>query len=189
MSTLIGRKNRQDYLGAMSHVGGNHAPDNGHIEEERERYRELLEELRVILPGVQVLFAFLLTATFSNRFAELDDLGRNVFAASLLGVALTAVLLMTPAAYHRMAPRLDRSERLGVGIVLTIAGMTLMGLSIAAAVFVVARFMMASTMWGIAFGSVTLLAVIGLWFAMPLIQGHAVLERRHRRNKGPQQPT
>ena len=163
----------------MPLVTGPEAHDGENIEEERERYRELLEELRVILPGVQVLFAFLLTAPFSNRFAELDDLGRNVFAASLLGVALTAVMLMTPAAYHRLAPRLDRAERLGVGIVLTIAGMTLLGLSIAAAVFVVVRFMMSSTAWGAAFGGITLLGVVALWFAMPLGQAHTV-QQRHR---------
>ncbi|MEX0847748.1 MAG: DUF6328 family protein [Ilumatobacteraceae bacterium] len=162
----------------MSHVSGIDAPDDGNLEEERERYRELLEELRVILPGVQVLFAFLLTATFSNRFAELDDLGRNVFAASLLGVSLSAVILMTPAAYHRLAPRLDRAERLGVGIVLTIAGMTLLGLSITGAVFVAARFMMASTAWGLIFSGMTLGTVVGLWFAMPLGQARAVRQRK-----------
>lgn len=181
MSTLLAKKFLGAYSGAMPQAPVPEVHDGENIEEERERYRELLEELRVILPGVQVLFAFLLTATFSNRFDQLDDLGRNVFAASLLGVALTAVMLMTPAAYHRLAPRLDRAERLGVGIVLTIAGMTLLGLSIAAAVFVVVRFMMSNTAWGVAFGGITLVGVMGLWFVMPLGQAYTVNRRRQRR--------
>jgi hypothetical protein len=154
-----------------------HDGSDDHVEEARERYRELLEELRVILPGVQVLFAFLLTAAFTNRFAELDELGRNVFAASLLGAALTAVTLMTPAAYHRVAPGVDRSERLGVAIVLTVAGMAMLGLSMGAAVFVVARFVL-GTAWGVAFGVITMLFVVSLWFVMPIAQEE--MERRRR---------
>lgn len=52
-------------------------------EEERERYEELLQELRVMLPGVEVLFAFLLTSAFANRFQDLDSLGRTLFTVAL----------------------------------------------------------------------------------------------------------
>ena len=70
-------------------------------EEARERYRELLEELRTIIPGVQVLFGFLLTVPFSARFDRLDDLGRDLYSVVLAGVALAIVVFLTPAAIHR----------------------------------------------------------------------------------------
>jgi len=70
---------------------------------QRERYQELLAELRTIIPGVQVLFAFLLTAPFSARFHLLDQLGHDIYAASLVGTALAAAVFLTPAAYHRLA--------------------------------------------------------------------------------------
>lgn len=108
-------------------------------DEQRERYRELLEELRTIIPGVQVLFAFLLTVPFSARFEDIDDLGVQVFALSLLTVGLAAVVLLTPAAYHRLTPRHDRGQRLRLGIRVFITGMALLSVSIGCAVFVVGR--------------------------------------------------
>ena len=68
--------------------------------ESRDRYRELLEELRTVIPGAQVLLAFLLAVPFTNTFGELDEIGRDVFAAVLLGTALATIPFMTPAAYH-----------------------------------------------------------------------------------------
>jgi hypothetical protein len=109
-------------------------------DEERERYRELLEELRTIIPGVQVLFAFLLTAPFSSRFEELDEFGRDLYAAALIGVALATVTLMTPAAYHRLGSTHDPGTRLKIGIVSTVVGLALLSASVVTSVFVVIRF-------------------------------------------------
>ncbi|MDP9402550.1 MAG: DUF6328 family protein [Actinomycetota bacterium] len=152
--------------------GGSGAQDERegqHEEEQRERYQELLQETRTVIPGVQVLFAFLLAVPFSERFKELDDLGRNVFGTALLGVALATIVLLTPAAYHRVGPRQDRRERLRISVRLTVLGMLLLALSVAAAVFVVVRFVFDSTGLGIAFAGVTLVAVAGLWYGLPLL--------------------
>lgn len=138
-------------------------------ERERERYRELLEELRTILPGVQVLFAFLLTVPFAARFAELDDVGRGVFAGSILAAALTAVVFLSPAAYHRMAPNLDRADRVRVGVVMVVLGMTLLAVTIAAAVFVVVRFIFDSTGLGLTVAGVTAIAVVVAWGIVPRV--------------------
>lgn len=84
-------------------MGSNGRPDQARAEadggpcdeteEVRERYRELLEEVRVIIPGIQVLFAFLLTVPFSSRFTKLDTIGTALFVASLAAtVALWYVL-------------------------------------------------------------------------------------------------
>ncbi len=109
-------------------------------EEARERYRELLEELRTIIPGVQVLFAFLLTAPFSSRFEDLDEFGRDLYAAALIGVALATVTLLTPAAYHRLGNHHDRRKRLKIGITCTVVGLALLSASVVTSVFVVLRF-------------------------------------------------
>ena len=63
---------------------------------------ELLNELRVILPGVQVLFAFLLMVPFTQRFPDLDDLETGVFYMTLLCTAVATALLIAPSAHHRI---------------------------------------------------------------------------------------
>ena len=63
---------------------------------------ELLQELRVVLPGVQVLFAFLLTVPFAGRFGQLDGLQRSVFFATLMCTAAATALLIAPSAHHRV---------------------------------------------------------------------------------------
>jgi cation transport ATPase len=127
-----------------------HEPDPGGSREEseeeaRERYRELLEELRTIIPGVQVLFGFLLTAPFSARFGDLDGTGRDLYVSVLIGVTLAIVVFLTPAAFHRMSNERDRDRRLRLSIVCTVAGLTLLAASIVTAVFMVSRFVFDST--------------------------------------------
>src|SRR6266508_6774039 len=90
--------------------------------------------------GVQVLFAFLLTAPFSARFHLLDQLGHDIYAASLVGTALAAAVFLTPAAYHRLATSSDRATRLRLAIQRTFLGMVLLAVSVAGAVFCVGRF-------------------------------------------------
>ena len=63
---------------------------------------ELLNELRVALPGVQVLFAFLLTVPFSQRFAQTTEFQRDVYFSALMSVAVATALLITPSAFHRI---------------------------------------------------------------------------------------
>lgn len=74
-------------------------------EDEKERLsrklEELLQGLRVIMPGVQVLFAFLLAVPFTGRFRQVTDIQRDVYFASFLCAALASVLLIAPSAYHR----------------------------------------------------------------------------------------
>ena len=149
-------------------------------EEERERYRELLEELRTIIPGVQVLFGFLLTVPFSSRFGDLDDVGVRVFALALVAVGLAAVVLLIPAAYHRIAPDDSRAERVRLGVRSTVVGMALLALSISAAVFVVMRVIfrvetlpLASSWSRTTIAAIAAVVVGGgavvLWFAVPFL--------------------
>jgi hypothetical protein len=81
-------------------------------DELRRRYYGLLQELRVVLPGVQVLLAFLLTVPFARRFSELDDPGRGLFAVALVGAASSVVCFVAPTVLHRVGHRQARRERL-----------------------------------------------------------------------------
>lgn len=153
-------------------------------QEERERYRELLEELRTVIPGVQVLFAFLLTVPFSSRFATLDATSTRVFAVSLISVGLATVVLMTPAMYHRLTPDHDRARRVKLGVRTTVAGMALLAVAIGASVFVVGKLIFqvnpvapagtwSTTQIGITTGAAVAGTAAFLWFALPLLRrGH-----------------
>lgn len=149
-------------------------PDGTGDPETRERYRELLEELRTILPGVQVLFAFLLTAPFSSRFTELDEFGLDLYAAGLVGTALAIVVFLTPASYHRIAPRRARADRLTTAIRMTVAGMLILAGSVTTVVFVVLRFIfgagVAALVGGLLTGTILL-----LWYVVPLLRREDLL--------------
>lgn len=146
--------------------------------ENRARYRELLEEFRTILPGVQVLFAFLLTAPFSARFTEMDEFGRDLYGAALVGVALATFVFLAPTSFHRVAPRRLRSDRLHTAILLTLVGMFLLAVSVLLALSAVMRFVFGADV------AVITVAVLGvvltmLWYVVPLyrrIRGDDVAE-------------
>jgi hypothetical protein len=89
---------------------------SGRDESEAERLDrnlgELLQELRIALPGVQVLFAFLLAVPFQQNFTKITGFQEKVYFATLLCTAISAALLIAPSAYHRVTFRLQRKEEL-----------------------------------------------------------------------------
>lgn len=133
---------------------------------DRERYEELLQELRVMLPGVEVLFAFLLTAVFADRFSDLDRLGLVLFVVALTTAAITVLLLLMPAALHRFA-HIDRTERIRVGTRFQRIGSITLGISMCLALFVVVRFIFSTS---VAVWLVGMVAAIwaGLWYLFPI---------------------
>jgi hypothetical protein len=157
--------------------GGGLAEDragHGGEPEERQRYRELLEELRTVLPGVQVLFAFLLTAPFSQRFTELDEFGRDLYGVALVGTALAAVILLSPASYHRIAPRREREGRLRTAIRFMVTGMLVLGVSIVVAVLTVMRFIFGPGV-AVAVATGLVMVVLMLWYVVPLLRRVQIL--------------
>lgn len=106
-------------------------------DELRNRYEMLLQEHRVLLPGVQVLVAFLLTAPFAQGFAEVDDTGTVLYAVALVSGMLAVVAFAAPAAFHRFGPRRSRSKRLQWAIRMTRGGLACMSLAFEAALVVV----------------------------------------------------
>ncbi len=81
-------------------------------DELRQRYYGLLQELRVVLPGIQVILGFLLTVPFTDRFERLDRSGKGLLLGATVGAGSATVLLMTPAVFHRVAHRRSRRDRL-----------------------------------------------------------------------------
>jgi hypothetical protein len=91
---------------------------------------ELLNELRVVMPGVQVLFGFLLTVPFQQRFSMVDDFQRIVYFGTLLVTAASAAFLMGPSAFHRLTFREGQKPYLiALGTRQTIVGMALLALA------------------------------------------------------------
>jgi Na+/melibiose symporter-like transporter len=140
--------------------------------DESRQDRELIEflnELRVAMPGVQVLFAFLLTLPFTQRFAELGDLERDTYTFALVTAALASVLLIAPSAQHRLRWRQHDKERLlRIGNVLAVAGTVLLACSMASAVWVIVRFVHGSTWAPLLAGALVAVTVV-LWYVVPLV--------------------
>jgi len=129
---------------------------------------ELLNELRVALPGVQVLFAFLLIVPFSQNYDALTASDRRVYFAAVLGSAAASAFLIAPSAHHRVRFRAGSKERmLEVANALAIAGMVALAFSMACVVYVVSSVLHSSTTAALITAAVAL-GIAGLWFVLPL---------------------
>jgi hypothetical protein len=129
---------------------------------------ELLQELRVALPGVQILFAFLLTVPFAQGFQRVTPFQRDLFYATLIATAASTVCLIAPTATHRL--RFHQGERAYIiesSNRLLIAGLVFLGLAILGAVSLITDYLFdlgSHWYWPAA---VALLLVV-LWFGRPL---------------------
>jgi hypothetical protein len=131
---------------------------------------ELLNELRVALPGVQVLLAFMLTLPFSQRFGTLSNLQRGTFVVALLTTSCAIVFFMTPTSYHRLRWRHgDKEQILSTSNRLSIVGIALMGVGIASVVFLIMDTLV-STPTALAVALAITILIAYLWFGLPLIR-------------------
>ena len=141
-------------------------------ETEKERLdrnlEQLLGELRVALPGVQVLFAFLLVVPFNQRFADITSFQQTVYFVTLLCATAACACLIAPTAHHRLEFRAQDKERIVFGgNRLAIAGLTLLAIAMTGAIMFVTDFLYSSTTTAIAAGLVALLFAV-LWYAIPI---------------------
>jgi hypothetical protein len=132
---------------------------------------ELLQELRVVLPGVQVLLAFLLTAPFQQRFAQLPATLRNAFFASIACATVATALLIAPSAHHRLRWREREKERLlQIANRLAIWGTVFLATAIVLALYVITNVLFAT--WIALLTAVLTVALFAwLWYALPLLGG------------------
>jgi hypothetical protein len=148
-----------------------------HQEELRQRYYGLLQELRVVLPGVQVLVAFLLTTPFAARFLEVDETGKVLYGVALWTGLMAVVCFVSPTIFHRIGGRTLRAERLLWGIRATRAGVLFLALALLSASLVVTRFVYDGWAAGLFVGTIAV-GMLVAWIGIPLWSTHASRTRR-----------
>ena len=149
-----------------------HKNDKGLEESEKERLdrnlQELLGELRVALPGVQVLFAFLLVVPFNQRFADITSFQRTTYFVTLLLATAASACLIAPTAHHRIEFRAEDKKRIVFHATrLAIVGLALLASAMTGAVMLITDMLYGSTTVAIVAALVALLFAL-LWFAWPI---------------------
>jgi hypothetical protein len=133
----------------------------------------LLEECRMILPGIQTLFGFQLIAVFSQGFDEkLTTAEQQLHFLALFLVALAAALVMTPAAIHRQTQQRSVSERfIWLSSMLVLASMFPLALAMSLDVYLIARVVFGTPGIGLAFSALLLALLLALWMLLPRLEG------------------
>jgi hypothetical protein len=145
-----------------------------------EETRTVIDEARMVLPGIQAFFGFQLIAVFNSRFQDLTHIEQLFHFIALLMLSLSIALIMTPAAYHRIAERgmVSRHFVELASRFLECAMFPLM-LSIALDLFLLARLILGNPVLSAGVALLALLMFFGLWYVFPWTQGVRA-RRRHR---------
>jgi hypothetical protein len=131
---------------------------------------QLLQELRVAMPGVQVLFAFLLAVPFQQRFAQVTDFQQDVYFFTLLSSALASALFIAPTAYHRMMFRgRDKPRLVEMSSRLAIAGLLALALAMNGAILLVTDVLFDGVVVAVTLAATTALFA-GLWFVLGIVR-------------------
>ena len=147
------------------------ADNQAQSEDERKRDRQMLEllnELRVALPGVQILFAFLLTVPFTQRFGSLTPFQRDVYYATLIATALSTACLIAPSAAHRI--RFHQGDRAWViesANTLSISGLAFLTVALGGSVLLITDVLFEGPRVWVYTAAVWAVIVV-LWFVRPL---------------------
>ncbi|MBV9214320.1 MAG: hypothetical protein JOZ25_11825 [Actinobacteria bacterium] len=148
------------------------APDRSEDDRERENRRmmELLNELRVALTGVQILFAFLLTVPFSQRFSQVTHFQRYTYFVTLLCAAMSVSLLIAPTAQHRVLFRRHQKHRLILrGTTYMLLGLGFLALAMTGVIMLITDVLFKT---GTVVAVTTGVAVVfgALWYVIPLVR-------------------
>lgn len=134
-----------------------------------DKIEHVLTEARLILPGAQALLGFLFVAVLMESFDKLPNASKYMHLASLALIALTIVLLMTPAAYHRIVERGEETEHFHrFASRMVVAALVPLALGISAAVYVVVQKVLDSQLVSVVAALVTLALFWELWFGLTL---------------------
>jgi uncharacterized protein involved in cysteine biosynthesis len=147
-------------------------PETGREESEQERVdrnlQEMLGELRVALPGVQVLFAFLLVVPFNQRFGQVTDFQKTLYLITLLFTTASTICLIAPTAHHRIEFRQqDKENIVRTGNWIVVVGLSLLAVAMTGAVLLVTDYLWGTTTTIAAAGGVAL-GFLVLWYVIPL---------------------
>ena len=122
----------------------------------------------MVLPGVQVLFAFLLTVPFSNGYSKMTDLQRDVYFVAFIATTIATILLIAPSTYHRIQFRQGDKERmLFTANALAIWGTGFLAAAIAASVFVITDVLFHSGWAALVTAAVAVFGAV-MWYVLPL---------------------
>lgn len=150
-------------------------------EEESEAERrnrqldQLLQETRVVMPGVQVLFAFLLAVAFQQRFADVSALEKDLYLATILCTAAATICFIAPAAWHRILfQQRDKRHLIVVSNRFVLAGVAFLALAMVVALALVCHVVFGGTM-AVIVAAVVAVPFVWFWFAAP---------SRRRRSEG-----
>ena len=149
-------------------TGGNRESEKAKTD---RQLMELLGELRVVLPGAQVLLAFLFTVPFATHFGEVGHAGRVVFFICLVLTSLATILLMAPSVYHRL--RWDtggKGDVVRIGHTMFLVGTATLGLGILAAICLVIEVLFGWIVAGVTVAVIGL-AIVVSWYLVPLTRG------------------
>jgi O-antigen/teichoic acid export membrane protein len=128
---------------------------------------ELLNELRVVLPGITVLFGFLLAVPFAGSWKRVNGFQQDVFLAAFLATGVSILFLVALTSYHRLRFReADKEHLVRLGNVLGILGIGSFGFALAAVVLLVTDVVAGSAFASAAAAGAAAL-VVGLWFGLP----------------------
>jgi uncharacterized integral membrane protein len=151
------------------------SPTPAHETEKERLDRELMEllnELRVVLPGVQVLFAFLLAVPFYQRFVDVTSFQRDIYFATLSLALIAIALLIAPTAVHRLNFRAqDKKAIVMISNRLAIAGISVLALAMTGVMVLISDVLFDRTAT-IVVGILAALLLVLLWAVLPLSRRH-----------------
>jgi hypothetical protein len=144
------------------------------VESEQERLDrqldQLLTELRVAMPGVQVLFAFLLAVPFQQRFGAVTDFQKNVYFVTLLAATAASAFFIAPTAFHRLLFKArDKPFLIAISSRLAVAGLAFLAVAMNGAVLLVTDVLFDATTVKVTV-AITASLYIGLWFVLGLVR-------------------
>jgi hypothetical protein len=148
------------------------APGRDETESQRldRNFSELLQELRVSQTGVQILFAFLLTLPFTQRFTEVTRFERDVYFVTLLFAGMASVLFIGPVSWHRVLfRRQEKREVVFAANWMAIGGLVCLSIAIVGVVMLITDFLFGGTATAIVCGCLAAIIVL-LWYTLPLIR-------------------
>ena len=141
---------------------------------------ELLNELRVVLPGVQVLFAFLLIVPFSKGWSDVTDVQRYVYFVAFLCAAVSSAFLIAPSTYHRLRWREgDKEHMLVTANRLAIAGAVFLAAGMTATVFLITDVLFDNA-WAAVVAALVGGTFVWLWFGLALLREARERDRARR---------
>ncbi len=145
-------------------------PSRGETGDERRNRQltELLNELRVALPGVQMLFGFLLAVPFTQRFGGVSSNQRGLYYAAFAAAAGASVCFIAPTAFHRIVwQHGEKGILLRISSVLAIAGTVFLAVAITSVMLFITSYLYGSSPAALA-GTVLIAALLSLWYGLPL---------------------